>query len=143
MIMFKKNRGSVIIEMTLIVPLFFLLLFAIVDGARMIFFYSSVAHGAREAVRYAVVRGTEAGQDNRRIGDSPATENQIEAYVQQRIPALSDLRVTTVWPLDENNNPIKDSGQVVQVTVEHDFIPLAPLMPAVTLTSTSSTVIYF
>ena len=37
----------------------------------------------------------------------------------------------------------QDAGQVVEIRVEHDFLPVTPFLPSVTLTSTSSSVIYF
>ena len=123
--------------------LFILLLLVILDGSRMIYAYNEISHAAREGVRYAVVRGSEAGQDNRRINDSPATANQIENHVLQRSQPLDSITVTTTWSLDSQQQITKDPGQVVTVEVSHDFISVTPFLPSVTLSSISSTVIYY
>lgn len=139
----RYQHGVATIEAAIVAPLFFLLLLTILDGSRMIYSYGAVAHAAREGVRYAVVRGSEAGVDNRRIGDSPTTEMQIENYVAQRSLTLKDISVTTTWSLDSFNQATKDPGKMVTVEVSHDFTTVTPFFPSITLTSASSSVIYF
>jgi len=139
----RYQHGVAAIESAIVAPLFFLLLLAILDGSRMIYAYSAVAHAAREGVRYAVVRGSEAGQDDRRIGDSPTTDTQIENYILQQSSPLENITVTTTWSLDSNLQVTKDAGQIVEIEVTHDFISVTPFFPSVSLTSTSRSVIYF
>ncbi len=143
MLSLSKQKGTTAIELAIVAPLFFLLLFVILDGARMIYAYGAVAHAAREGVRYVVVRGTEAGQDLRRISDAPASDTQIESHVLLRVAPLKQIRVTTIWTLNEDDSANKDAGQIVKVQVEHDFLPVTPFLPSITLTSTSSSVIFF
>ncbi|ACJ27250.1 TadE-like protein [Shewanella piezotolerans WP3] len=136
------QRGITAVEAAIVAPLFFLLLFVILDGARMIYAYGTVAHAAREGVRYAVVRGAEAGEDLRRAGDAPTTSTKVEAYVTLRARPLKGISVTTTW--EQNGNLLDlSAGKVVKVLVEHDFSPVTPFLPNLTLSSTSSTVIYF
>ncbi|QFU21116.1 pilus assembly protein [Shewanella eurypsychrophilus] len=139
----KYQKGVAAVEAAIVAPIFFLLLFAILDGARMIFAYGAVAHAAREGVRYAVVRGAEAGDDLRRVGDSPTTDEKIEAHVLLRAQPLEQIRVITTWEEDANQLKDQSAGRVVQVQIQHDFEPVSPFLPAITLTSTSRTVIYF
>ena len=142
----STQKGLAIVEAAIVLPLFLLLVLAIIDGGRMIYTYGVMSHAAREGVRYAVVRGVEAGQDARRTGDAPATDTQVETYVQNRAGPLSPIRAFTTWPLGSGGQPDKKAGQVVEVRVEYDFNPVTPfflpLSPMV-LTSTSRTVIYF
>lgn len=134
---FKQRQcGLAALEFAIVAPVFYLLLFVILDGGRMIMAYNTVAHATRQVVRYAVVRGTEASQDNLRFGDAPATDAQLNSYLQKYFSSL-DLRIITTWPTNRN------AGQVVTITVEHDFIPVTPFLPSLTLTSASSTVIYY
>lgn len=139
----KFQKGIAAVEAAIVAPIFFLLLFAILDGARMIYAYGAVAHAAREGVRYAIVRGAEAGDDLRRAGDSPATEDKIEAHILLRAQPLKGISVTTTWEEDDNQLADKSAGKVVEILVEHNFEPVSPFLPAVTLSSTSRTVIYF
>lgn len=132
----KKQCGLVALEFAIVAPIFYLLLFVILDGGRMIMAYNSVAHASKQAVRYTVVRGAEAAQDNLRFSDAPATDAQVNTYLQNLFVSL-ELRVITTWPVNRN------AGQVVTITVEHDFDPVTPFLPSMTLTSTSSTVIYY
>jgi len=50
----SHRQAQAMVEFALLTPLFFLLLFGLVDFGRAIYFYNSIAHGAREAARYAV-----------------------------------------------------------------------------------------
>ena len=129
-------------EFAIAAPVFFLLLFAILDGGRLIFAYGAVAHAAREATRYAVVRGNEAQLDARRT-DAPATATQINSAMQTRLSALPAITYTINWSLDGSDNPIKDPGASVTITAVHDFTPVTPFLPAISLSSTSSNVIYY
>ena len=139
----RYQHGIAAVESAIVAPLFMLLLLVILDGSRMIYAYGAIAHAAREGVRYAVVRGSEAGQDNRRINDSPATEGQIENHILQRSQPLDSITVTTTWSLNSQQQITKDPGQVVTVEVSHDFVSVTPFLPSVTLSSISSTIIYF
>lgn len=140
------QRGTTIVEAAIVLSLFLLLVLAIADGGRMIYAYGVMSHAAREGVRYAVVRGTDAGADPLRVGDSPTTPAQVETHVQNRAAPLSPIRAFTTWELDNVGQSIKDPGQVVEVRVEYDFNPVTPFflpLSPIVLTSTSRTVIYF
>jgi Flp pilus assembly protein TadG len=50
----RGQHAQAMVEFALLAPLFFLLLFGLVDFGRAIYFYNSIAHGAREAARYAI-----------------------------------------------------------------------------------------
>jgi Flp pilus assembly protein TadG len=109
-----------------------MLLFAIIEFGRAVFAYNSVAHLAREGVRYAIVRGADSG----RTADS----YEIQSFVQNRAAGLHPLpTVTTTWTPD--NKP----GSEVQVQVSYTFEPIIPLIPtgAIVLSSTSRMVISF
>ena len=51
-----RQRAQALVEFSLLAPLFFILLFALADFGRAIYFYVGIAHGAREAARFAIVR---------------------------------------------------------------------------------------
>ena len=124
----KGERGAYLVEFAIIAPVFLLLVFGLMEFGRAIWSYSSVAHAAREGVRYAIVRGEESGR--------LATSSEIETYVRERA-GLSSAQVTTTWT--PNNKP----GSVVQVQVNYSFQPSVPMIPSMALTSTSRMVISF
>ena len=45
------------VEFALVAPLFFLLLFGIIEAGRFIFYYQTLNHATREGARYAIVNG--------------------------------------------------------------------------------------
>jgi hypothetical protein len=53
----SRSRAQTIVEFALVVPLFLLILFALIDFARLEFSYTSLANAAREMARVAAIRG--------------------------------------------------------------------------------------
>lgn len=140
------QQGMATVELAIALSVLFLLILAILDGGRLIYAYNVVSHTAREGLRYVVVRGTEAGLDDRRIGDAPATSDQVRNFVHNRTPGFSSMRITTTWPQDSGGQPLKGAGQVVEVRVEYDFEAVTPFfqaLPPLELSSTTRTVIYY
>ena len=138
------QRGLVTVEVAISILVVLIVILGSIDGARLMNAYSTVAYAAREGVRYAAVRGTEAGQDaNRPSGDAPATALQIENYLRNfRAPHIP-IRVTSVWPPDGIGGATKDAGAVLAVTVESDYVPVVPFINAITVSSTSRMVIFY
>jgi Flp pilus assembly protein TadG len=122
------QRGVYLVEFSIVALAFLLLLFGIMEFGRAVWAYSSIAHGAREGVRYAIVRGSESGR--------AVTASDIQTYVRDKA-GLSSAQVTTTWQPD--NQP----GSVVQVNVNYTFQPTVPMVPSMGLTATSKMVISF
>ncbi len=59
----ESQDAQSVVEFALMAPMFFLLVLGIVDFGRAIYFYNGIAHGAREAARYAVARDNLAQND--------------------------------------------------------------------------------
>lgn len=53
----NKSRGQALVEFALVAPLFFLLLFGIVEAGRFIFYYEVLNNATRDGARYAIVNG--------------------------------------------------------------------------------------
>ena len=113
--------------------LFMCMIFGLMDFGRLVWTYTAIAHGAREATRYAIVHGTDSG--------NPATVAQIQALVLSRSPGLSSSNINTAVNFLRNN---QNAGSNVQVVVNYTFYPIAPYIPvgALNLKSTSQMVIY-
>ena len=52
-----NSRGQALAEFALVAPVFFLLLFSIIEGGRFIFYYETLNNATREGARYAIVHG--------------------------------------------------------------------------------------
>ena len=105
----KDNSGTAFIEFGILVSIFIVLTFAIIDFGRMMWLNNTVEHVAAEGARYAAVRGSNKS--------SPVDVNQVTTYVQGRatgIPA-ADMVINVTW--SPNNNP----GGSVTVVVTYDY----------------------
>jgi Flp pilus assembly protein TadG len=51
----RRSRGQALVEFALVLPVFLILLFGIIDIARLVFLASALNNGAREGARFAAV----------------------------------------------------------------------------------------
>ena len=127
------SAGQASAEFAMTAILYLTVIFGIIDYGRVLYAYNSVAYSAREASRYASVRGS--------TSKSPATASNVTTIVQNNIVGLStsnnELAVTTSW--SPNNKP----GSTVQVKVVYTMSHLIPFWTSISLplTSTSKMVI--
>jgi Flp pilus assembly protein TadG len=101
------------------------------DFGRMVWSYHLVSYGAREATRYAMVRGSASGHQ--------ATVNQIKGIVTSNALGLDPNNIST----DVTFNPDQSAGSTVKVVVTYSFYPIAPYIPVgpISMKSTSQMVI--
>jgi len=118
-----EDRGTAVVEMSLIVIALFGLLIGILDVGRAVFSYNTVASVARDATRYAIVHGGRSS--------SPATATDIENYVKGKLPGFLGVSVNTTW------NPSNRQGHRVSVTVQYTYQPIIALFPSAQLGATS------
>jgi hypothetical protein len=132
------ERGQALVEFALTVPIFLMLVFGIIDLARLVFAYTQVIDAARQGVRYGIVEGLEKG--NYQYLDCNGIKNAA-----QDTPGLvpkSALNVTTTYlNLQDNSvqiakcggspgpslNLLKD-GAVLAVKVDGDITPITPVL---------------
>ena len=107
----KNQKGATMVECSILLFLFLLLLYAFIDIGRGVWVYNTLAHASREGARYAIVHGSES--------NNPADPSTIEAIVKDKAP-LQGIIVTTTWPSGDNNQ-----GSVVQVVAQYDYQPLS------------------
>ncbi len=127
---FGNTRGIAAVEFALMFPVLILMSFGILELSRVLYTNQTLAHAAREGVRYAVVRGASSG--------SPATATQIETYVKSR--ALVDTaNLGVVVSFNPDNNP----GSVVSIQLNYGYDFLMPIYTfnPLTLTGTAQMVI--
>ena len=53
----RRSTGQALVEFAIVAPVFFMLLFAIIEGGRFILFYETLNNATREGARYAIVNG--------------------------------------------------------------------------------------
>jgi Flp pilus assembly protein TadG len=152
------EQGSALVEFAVVLVLLLTFLFGIMDFARFLYTYHFVCNAAREATRYAIVRGSSWGSTPCASSTTfacNATAASVTNYVQSITPqgiSPSALTVTTTWPgtappgaatacdtTNGNNSP----GCLVVVQVSYPFKFFLPFLPQTTwaMTSTSGMVI--
>jgi Flp pilus assembly protein TadG len=144
----RRERGSGLVEQALVLATLLAVMFGIIDFGRALYTYHFVSEVAREATRWASVRGnTCVGL----TGGCPAGTADVQTYVSNVSGmGLDPARITTTtsWPIQSysspacgtnNNNP----GCVVQVQVNYAFQFILPFLPsaAFTMSSTSQMII--
>lgn len=90
------DAGATLVEFALSVSILLMMLFGLTAMCLAFYTYSFVADAAREATRYAIVRGSTCTD----LPDCNATTNQISNYVKQLgFPGMntSNMTITTSW----------------------------------------------
>ncbi len=121
----SRQRGNTMVEAALTAIMLFMILFGIVGFGRAVWAYGWVSHAAREASRWAAVRGSQSGR--------PCSSSDVTSFVAGETAGLdrSQLTVTTTW--SASNDP----GAYVQVKVQYVVSQIVPWVPAMTVQSTS------
>lgn len=106
----KGERGQSLVEFALIVPLFLLLVFAIVDFGMGFYSWITVTNAAREGARIGVV-GADAATITQRVRDTAGSLNN------------SQLTVTVSNASDQGG----ESGEEVSVAVVYEYQLITPV----------------
>lgn len=152
----KRSAGQALPEFALVAPLFFLLLFGIIEVGRFIFYYEILSNAAREGARYAIVNGERTIGDSTGpdTGTSTTSDDPTGLDVQQKVrdSAIgivgSSVTVDRCWWYTACDYVGHGDGNFLRgatVTVRASYtyqslIPLVPL-PNITVEAESSLVI--
>jgi hypothetical protein len=141
----SSRRAQALVEFALVAPIFFLVLFAIIEAGRFIFYYEILNNATREGARYAIVHG-ENSFDKTGPPHDPSGADVITAVRDSAfgIPGPS-VTVTPTWLADTNPDApgTNERGMTVRVHASYSYsilIPIVPL-PAITVEAESSLVI--
>jgi Flp pilus assembly protein TadG len=128
-------RGQSLGEFGMVAAAFIMLVFGVINVARAVYAYNTVCFAASTAIRYASLNGASSS--------SPATS----ATVQSLVYSLADgLDASSTCPANKAGaicasttwNPNNSAGSNVTVTVTYEFQPLSALLPAATLSLSST-----
>ncbi len=142
-----RSTGQALVEFALVAPIFFLLLFSIIEGGRFVLYYQALNNATREGARYAIVHGSNSSCPSGRMppGVSPpgGCYDEPGANVVQRVKDAafgllgSSVTVTPTWGALGNGREAD-----VTVTASYTYNTLAPVpLPAITITAESRLVI--
>jgi Flp pilus assembly protein TadG len=143
-----RERGTTMLESAVMISVLLLMMFGVIGFGTALYTYHFVSNTAREATRWASVRGATCSGLS---GGCPAKDTDVDAYVQNLSTGigLDPTKVTTIttWVAPPNNlatcaSQNKNPGCVVKVQVQYSFQFLFPLLPTgFTMQSTSQMVI--
>jgi Flp pilus assembly protein TadG len=140
-------RGSTMVEFALSITIMLAMMLGLIDFARMVYAYHAVANAAREATRFASIRGAASCATTPRtfpLEVCPAGTTELTNFVSSQLTGAAiynntgggftnrgDLVVTTTWNGLKGDNSTacpnrtpptsKDPGCVVQVLVQYKF----------------------
>ena len=153
----SNESGSSLVELALSLSVLMTIIFGIIDCSRALYTDHYVTNVARDAARYAMVRGSSWGVSCATASsyDCTATSANITSYVQSITPlgintSSPPLTVTTSWPgktpaggACDNLQGNKSPTCMVRVKVNYSFNFFLPFLPknAVVLTSTAAVAI--
>jgi Flp pilus assembly protein TadG len=153
----KERRGQAMVEFALVAPVFFLLLFAIIEGGRFVFYYEMLNGATREGARYAIIHGSNAadgcpsGPPATGSTSCDPTAAKVKEAVRKAALGLAgtgDFSALDVFycpaaapkpcGADELTNA---RGNPVTVRAAYSYRPVMPLLPHITIGSESTLVI--
>lgn len=126
-----RERGQTLAEFSLVAPVLFILVFGLIDTARLFHAWVTIQHAAREGARYGVTGRSDCG------AATPSRPACIEYTARQHTEALvdtpNDLTVTTWnWQYPAYGNPSAsgpgDQCDALEVRLEYDFTASTPLI---------------
>jgi Flp pilus assembly protein TadG len=118
--------GQAYVEFALCAVVLLMLIFSIVNFSFAVYAYNFVSYAAREATRYAAVRGSASA--------IPASTSDVSNFVLAQTYGMNknNLIVRTTWSPD--NNP----GSVASVQVQYSLTLIVPFVSLGSLNLTSS-----
>ena len=136
----RGERGTSTIEFALGASLLFMTVVGIIAMCFALYTYNIVSEAAREAARYAIVRGSACHFATA----CPATSGDIQTYVQNLgFPGSDNLVATAAWSAYPAGGTCKHAGcngpgDQVTVTVTDQFPLVIPFLPRRTLSMSST-----
>lgn len=132
----RARRGATIVEFALTFLLFLLVVLTLLEIGRGMWTYTTLAQAARQAGRYAIVRGSE----------NPTTLANIRTVVERHARGLdgSEISINAVWnPHDDTPNldpSAVQRGDIVEIKLVYPFrLVSSPIVLAQSTLMMSST----
>jgi Flp pilus assembly protein TadG len=131
----RPSHGQALVEFAFVAPVFLLLLFAIIDFGRYVYYVQILNNAAREGARYAIVHGSRSFTPTGPPSTDP-TGSAVAAVVQNYaigvIGSGTTFTIASTW--NKSTGPLDGTGtnerqQRVRVTVSYDFHSLIPVVP--------------
>jgi Flp pilus assembly protein TadG len=131
----KGIRGSTIVEFAMVLPLFVLLLFGIIEFGRYFFVQHTVQFATREGTRLALVGGTLAGADGKLMTRAASIIKEIKDNASLAVnpseisisifPITANYSDPSGWDGQQNAG---EPGDYMRVRTRYTYTFLTPLI---------------
>lgn len=129
-----RSRGQSLVEFALVIPIFLLILFGMIDIGRLVYINNSLSEGAREAARWGSVQLRSRDDAGRK---------SVETYATGSMAAVPDptAKVTCQDGVDLSDETVCGSGDILVVEVSSPVTMFTPIIAQIvgsrTYTATS------
>jgi Flp pilus assembly protein TadG len=135
----QRTRGQALVEFALVLPIFAMILFGIIDLARYVYTLNSLNEAAREAARVGAVahRPTECSSVNRnacvqlilrsRLTAVPVATGDVAVYCQRKSSSGALPNQSADPPIDNCSGTWR-ANDLMRVRVNHNFTLVTPLI---------------
>lgn len=124
----RTARGQSLVEFALVIPVFILLIFGLIDGGRLVYTYNTVANAARDAARVAIVNQSTSGAETCDTTSATAWPNGCGAASALALNVQpSDVTVVYKNADDSGDCATLTIGCLAEVTVTTSFTPFTPI----------------
>jgi Flp pilus assembly protein TadG len=114
-----RPRGQAMAEFAIVLPIFLLLMFGIIDGGRAVYANNALSQAAREGARWGSVQGrSETATDRLGIADETIA----------RITAVPSPEASVTCERNGGTTATCGAGDILVVSVEADFQFVTPLL---------------
>jgi len=133
------QSGQAVVEFALAALVFFMIVGAILDVSRAVWYQSTMQEAVQQATRFAIVHGVNSTSpigpgDGGYSSGPPSTDATITTVVDRyAIGVGSAMTVTSSWPNGDNAD-----GHQVTVTATYPFNPFTGFFNLVHITLTAS-----
>jgi Flp pilus assembly protein TadG len=119
----ERERGQGLLEFAMVIALLLLLIFGIIDFARVFFGYATMANGVREGARYGIVH--------------PEDEAGMEAAARAMMVVIGAPVDVQINYLNTNadGSDCKTHLCTIQVVATSDFPVWTPVLPNIPMTA--------
>jgi Flp pilus assembly protein TadG len=123
---FRGEEGSALVEFALCSSILFMSLFGIFALCGALYSYNFVSDAAREATRYALVRGSACTG----FSDCGITQAELNTYVKSLgYPGINTANLSATASWSGNYAPANSPGNIVTVTVTYSDPLNIPFWP--------------
>ena len=142
----RRSPGQALVEFALLAPVFFLVLFAIIEAGRFMFYYEILNNATREGARYAIVNGANSlvcPTGPAAAGSVPCDTDGGDVDQRVRDAAFGALGVGVAVDAEWSNPADNSRGATVRVSATYTYSSLVPLvpLPPITVEAESSLVV--